>query len=227
MKKAMRRKSKCSVQMIAGSDGPTSVFVAGRTYPRNIFRDIKNAWRKKKHQRKKEKILSQLKAEPHSLEDVVVWLFEHYPVTEIGRNHRRAEEGYRNVKAALVQRYASELLGTPLEELRPADFSDREAVTGYLDVCREYQEKAEKLSDEIFPMDYHFYEVRLEGCGEMQVEIDFVHQFFGAGYTARKGSRKEMQRVLKDVYLYYGVAQEDIEKYSERMQSLVAVLTAD
>lgn len=223
----MRRKGKGSVQMIAGSDGPTSVFVAGRPYPRNFFPDIRDAWQKKKQQRKKERILSQLRAEPHSLEEVVAYLYEHYPVTEYGRNHRRAKEGYRNVKAALVQKYAPELPGISLEEFKPSDFSDREAVARYLERCREYQEKAEQVSEDRFPMDYHFYEVVVEGCGEIQVEIEFVHLFFAAGCTARRGKRKAAEKVLREIYLYYGVTQEDIEKNTERMKTLMAVLLMD
>ena len=46
--------------------------------------------------------------------------------------------------------------------------------------------------------------------GEIQVEIEKNHQFFGAGFSGAPGKKKYLDKILRDIYSYYGVTKEDI-----------------
>ena len=74
------------------------------------------------------------------------------------------------------------------------------------------------------PMDFHIYEISLgDGCLEM--EIDYHWNIFGISYSGSKKSMKRMKEIAKDLYLYYGVSEEDIRTKSERYHSLLATLS--
>lgn len=225
----MNRKSTkgaCAVSIIKGNDGPTSIFIAGKPVHQNIFARIKAAYQKKKYLRKRDAAIKSIQAEPHTLDEVIGYITKQYGAAEPDRNSRQVKEGYRNVKGALVERKAPHLLGTPLEELRPEDFSDAKAVEEYLKLCEEYQKRAAEVPEEIFPIDYHLYVIKLKNVGEIQVEIEKNHQFFGAGYSGEPGKKKFLDKILKDIYLYYGVTEKDIADNTDRMKGLVAVLSS-
>ncbi len=226
MRKIKSVKGASAVTVIKGSDGPTSVFIAGKPVNQNLFARIKTAYQKKRHQRKRAAAIKSIKPEPHTLDEVIDYIIKQYGAIEPDQNSRQVKECYRNVKGALVERQASHLLGTPLKELRPKDFSDAKAVEEYLKLCEEYQKKAEEVPEEIFPMDYHLYVIKIENMGEIQVEIEKNHQFFGAGFSGMPGKKKHLDKILKDIYFYYGVTKEDIANNTDRMKALVAVLSS-
>ena len=215
-----------AVTVIKGNDGPTSVFIAGKPADQNVFACIKTAYRKRKYHRKRAAAVKRIKAEPHTLDEVIDYMIKQYGAVEPDKNSRQVKEGYRNVKGALVERHAPHLPGTPLKELRPKDFSDTKAVEEYLKLCEEYQKKAADVPEELFPMDYHLYVIKIENMGEIQVEIEKNHQFFGAGFSGAPGKKKYLDKILRDIYSYYGVTKEDIADNTDRMKGLVAVLSS-
>lgn len=219
-------KGACAVSIIRGSDGPTSVFIAGKPVNQNMFARMKTAYRKKRHTRKRAAVIRSIKPEPHTLDEVIDYMIKQYGAVEPDQNSHQVKEGYRNIKGALVERHAPHLLGTPLRELRPKDFSDEKAVEEYLKLCEEYQKKAAEVPEEIFPVDYHIYVIKVENMGEIQVEIEKTHQFFGAGFSGMPGKKKYLDKILKDIYSYYSVTKEDITNNTDRMKALVAVLSS-
>ena len=214
---------KCAAQIIGGSDGPTSIFIAGQK-EKNVFRRIQNSIRRKKYQRRRNRIMAQLKPEPHTLEELRVYITEKYGAVELEPSQRRYQEGYKNTKAAMVQKHRPELLGPPPEDIHPEDINDFEAVKVFLDKCDEYQKKAVNLPDDVLPIDYHCYVIQEDG-GELCIEIEKNYGMMGVGFSSEKSKKKEFEQKLKDIYLYYGVTKEDMETGSERMKSLMAVLT--
>lgn len=224
MRERKSTKGACAVSIIRGNDGPTSVFIAGKQVDQNIFARMKSAYQKKRHAGKRAAVIRSIKAEPHTLDEVIDYIIKQYGAVEPDQNSHQVKEGYCNVKGALVEQYAPHLLGTSLRELRPKDFSDEKAIEEYLKFCEEYQKKATDVPEEIFPMDYHLYVIKIENVGEIQVEIEKNHQFFGAGFSGAPGKKKYLDKILKDIYSYYGVAKEDIANNTDRMKALVAVL---
>lgn len=216
-----RNKKINAVEIIGGADGPTSVFYAGRH--KNILQRMRDSVRRTRYRRKRARVIKKLVANPHSLEEVRTYIVEKYQAKEIGSGDYRYEEPYGNLKSAMVQKHQPELLGKPLEDYRPEDFSDREAVTVFLEKCREYEEIARNISVELFPFDYHLYSISLDDCGEVHVEMDLAHDYLGVGFT---GKKKYLEPILKDIYAYYGVTQRDIEENTERANFLITVLAS-
>lgn len=226
MRKRKSAKGACAVSVIGGNDGPTSIFLAGKSGGQNLFSRIKNSCRKKRYRRKRAAVIKRLKAEPHTLDEVIDYMIRKYAAVEPDQNSRQVKENYQNMKGALIERYAPHLLGTPLSELRPKDFSDEKAMEEYLKLCEEYQKKAADISEELFPLDYHFYIINIENIGEVHVEIEKNHQFLGAGFSGQPGKKKDLDKILKDIYLYYGVTKEDIANNTDRMKVLATVLSS-
>lgn len=235
----MRKKSKQSMQIIGGADGPVSIFVAGKKdTPRNLVQYWCSVFWRKKQQRKRKKVLKWLKPMPHSLEEVATYITERYHAVEYDLREAydlselQIREQYCGIKAALVREHAPELLGEPPQGIDSSDLENEEAIQKYLAECEAYQERAMAVSEEQFPMNYHHYRITLEECGVIDVGIEYVNGFLEAAWTTincnrRKNTKSKLDRVCKDIYLYYGVTKDDIEKNTERMKSLMAVLTID
>jgi len=86
-------------------------------------------------------------------------------------------------------------------------------------------DKKERLGEaEEFPMDFHIYEIRIDG-GRLEMEIDDHRNVFSVSYSGRKKSMKRLKEIARDLYLYYGVSEEDILQKSERYHSLRAMLS--
>ena len=94
------------------------------------------------------------------------------------------------------------------------------------DWLQKQSERAAQIPDDLFPMDYHLYQIRTEG-GRMEIGIDFRWNVFGISYSGDKKAMKKLKRLSRRLYIYYGVSEDDIKKNSERYSSLLTVLASD
>ena len=62
-----------------------------------------------------------------------------------------------------------------------------------------------------------------DGCLEM--ELDYIAKIFGVSYSGNKRVMKQLKKIAQDLYLYYGVTEEDIKNKSERYSSMLAILS--
>ena len=81
----MREKCSSAVRIIGGADGPTSVFVAGRTGKLQLKIRIKNRIYKWKSKKAGKRIV----AGTHTLEEVVAYADEKYHLTEAAKTERK------------------------------------------------------------------------------------------------------------------------------------------
>lgn len=224
--KGMNRKRKMASTIISGADGPTSVFIAGKNKNRNIFRQLQTDIRRKHYQWKRVKLKARLVPNAHSLIEVCAYVKRKYQAKEVSAADLCYKEQYRSLKASMIQKFRPELLGESLETYMPKDYTDVEAVKRFMDKCEEQVQKAAEISQKQFPFEYHQYLIVMEGCGRLDIVMDFTHDFISYSYSAEKGKRKTMDRIVKDIWLYYGVSKEDIEQESERMQALLTILAS-
>ena len=61
--------------------------------------------------------------------------------------------------------------------------------------------------------------------GRMEVEVNYDKNVFGISYSGSKKVIKQMKEIAKDLYLYYGVSEDDIRNKSERYHALLAILS--
>jgi len=211
--------SKESIAIIGGADGPTSVFVAGRKKGIPIKHRIKNRIYKWKGKQAAKKIT----AGERTLSEVVTYAEKKYDAVEADITQRKYASQKNVLKESLISRYKPELLRELAELIRPDEYTP-ETVKALQDQFHVRRKRVETISEEQMPMDFHIYEINL-GDGRLEMEIDYHWNVFGISYSGSKGTMKQMKKIAKDLYLYYGVSEEDIRQKSERYHSLLATLS--
>lgn len=210
-----------SVSIIGGADGPTSVFLAGRTGKRPwkvrirnwIFR-LRRKW-----------IARRIRPHAHTLEETVFFMKKHYGAVEFSGESRIYREQRECLKGSLISRYRPKLLGE-LSTIPAFSMNDEKSRKEMYDWLQKQSERAAQIPDDLFPMDYHLYQIRTEG-GRMEIGIDFRWNVFGISYSGDKKAMKKLKRLSRRLYIYYGVSEDDIKKNSERYSSLLTVLASD
>ena len=212
-------KSAGSVSIIGGADGPTSIFLAGKVGKVKLTTRIQNYFRKIKRNR----IKKQITANPHTLEEVVQWLKQEYGAVEVSKQSYNYLEQRNSLKASLIMRHRPDLVGE-LMNLEPPDREDVEALKVFLEQVQERNRKAEEVADDIFPMDFHIYEIKWTENDRMWIGVETVWQVLDGSFSGEKKTMKQLRKLFKKIYLYYGVTAEDIKNETERYKSLLGVL---
>jgi len=74
------------------------------------------------------------------------------------------------------------------------------------------------------PAHLRFYEVKSgEDC--LDIEIDRARDSFGVSFSGNKKAMKHFRKIAKDLYLYYGVSEDDINNRTRRYLSLLGILS--
>ena len=228
----MKEKSSSAISIIGGADGPTSVWIAGKTKEKNLLRRLRNNIRKGRYRKKRDRALADLEKnmelldkQVHSLEELRAYIEAEYGAVALQQTDREYQMHLQNCRAALVQKHRPDLLGEPLEKLCPENFEDMAAVENYMKKVEEYHRKACQIPEESFPMDYHYYNIMVGDGGRVHVELEFLHNVFLCGCSAEKDKQKMAEAVMQDIYRYYGMTREDLENKTERFHSYLAVMT--
>lgn len=208
-----------SVSIIGGADGPTSIFIAGKGGKVKITTRVQNYFRKVKRNRIKKRIT----ANPHTLEEVVEWLKREHGAVEVSRQSHSYLEQRNSLKASLIMRHRPDLLGD-LMNVEPPEGEDVEALKAFCEKIQERCDRAAEIADDIFPIDFHIYEIKWSENVRIQVGVETVWQMIDGSCIGDKKSMKQLKKLFKKIYLYYGVTAEDIKNETERYKSLLGVL---
>ena len=210
-----------AISIIGGADGPTSVFIAGKS-SKNI--PLKERVRQSTYKRRRKQIEKRIYANPHTLKETAVYAHKRYHAIELPKTQRKYTEQYTSAKEGLILTYKPELLGDLGKITKPDVLNEESAKELY----RQFQirsEIADHIPDCEMPMDFHIYEIRIEnGC--MELQIDFMWNLFGLSYSGNKKTMKELKKIARDLYLYYGVSEEDIKNKTKRYSSLLTALSS-
>lgn len=208
-----------SVSIIGGADGPTSIFIAGKGGKVKLTTRIQNYFRKLKRNRVKKRIT----ANPHTLEEVVQWLKREYGAVEVSQQSHNYLEQRKCLKASLVMRHRPDLLGE-LMDLEPPKGEDVEALKAFWEQIQGREKMAAEIADDIFPLDFHIYEVKCPKNCMMQIGVETVWQAIDGSFSGDKKTMKQLKKLYREIYLYYGVTAEDIKNETERYKSLLTIL---
>lgn len=213
---------KKNVSIIGGEDGPTSVFIAGKTGVRkNLKREIRRkvfAWRKAKAEK-------MIVADPRTLDEVTVYLQKKYGMTEIPQSERRYQVQKKHLKEALIMRYRPELLGDLADVTPPVELTE-ESARMFGERLDARTRKANAITEEEFPLDYHIFEGKVENEGTIFFDVEKNWGILSYNYSGDKKKMKKIAEMAKDILLYYGVSKEDILNRTERYQALVLCLAS-
>ena len=216
----MIEKSKSGVSIIGGADGPTSIFIAGKTQKKSLKVKIRNAIYKHKRKRAEKKIV----ADAHTLNELVQYAMNNYDFVEINVAERKYMEQRINLKGSLILQHKQEVLGE-MKDISKPDISNEDSVRQYLDKIKARSEMIAEMPDDIIPMNFHLYEIRM-GDDVLEMEIDYIWNIFGISYSGDRKVIKQFEKISKDLYIYYGVSEDDIKKKTKRYLSLIAELSS-
>lgn len=208
-----------SVSVIGGADGPTSIFIAGKGGKVKLTTRIQNYLGRLKRNRIKKRIITN----PHTLEETAEWLKQKYGAVEVSQQSHNYLEQRKCLKASLVMRHRPDLLGE-LVDLKLPEGEDEEALEAFWEQIQEREKRAAEIADDIFPLDFHIYEIRCPENCMMQIGMETVWQVIDGSFSGDKKTMKEWKKLLKEIYLYYGVTAEDIKDETERYMALIATL---
>ncbi len=187
-------KSVRNISIIGWADGPTSIFIAGRTGKRPFKVRVKN-WI---YRQRRKSIARRIRPNPHSLKQVTAFIKKEYSAAEMSMDSWQ----YRDNRASL-----------------------REGLMMFRQI-EQRSEAVSRIPEEQFPMDFHIYEIYIEG-GRMEIEIDYRWDVLGISYSGNRKAMRKLKAMGRRIQLYYGVTKEDIQEESKRYSSLLTALASD
>lgn len=218
-------KNAASCQIIGGADGPTTVFIAGKE--KNLRRRIIRALQDRKNRRKRDKAGRSIVPGTHTVQEVILYAKERYGMVEMDSSYRGYEERKRSRKQNLIYRKRPELLQEEKRIPPPKDFRDEKALKEYTRQVMEWtamrDREIDAIPQEVFPTDYHLFVSDKGMQGTLEMEIDMLYGDIAVSYFGGNGDT--MKAIVKDIYRYYGVSQEDIDHNTERYRELLMVLS--
>lgn len=223
------KKTAHSVSIIGGADGPTSIFLAGKdSNQESRMLHIKHSYQRWIYRRKRKRAITQIKAQSHSLPETVQYFTKQYHAVEKDCASPIFEERNEHMRYLLIQREKPELIGADKTIDPPADmdFQKEELLMQWVRKRDAWNknciEQMKKLPEHVFPMHYHLYMIACGKDGEIEIETEDVRGIMG---ISSSGNCKKLRKIVKDIYLYYGVTQEDIDNSTDRFQFLLSELS--
>ncbi|RJV30620.1 hypothetical protein DWX22_01715 [Coprococcus sp. AF18-48] len=216
----MKGKSKSGVSIIGGADGPTSIFIAGRAQKRPLKVRIRSILYRFKRKRSEKKVV----AGEHTLDELVQYAKNSYNLIETNSSERKYIEQQNNLKESLILQHKPEILGEMKDIPKPNIYNEK-SIREYLYKIEARREMIAEMPDNVIPMNFHLYEIRI-GDDSLEMNIDYIWNIFAISYSGNKKVMKQFQKISKDLYIFYGVSEDDIKKKTERYLSLVTVLSS-
>lgn len=216
----MKEKAKNVASVIGGADGSTSIFIAGRTQKKPIKVKIRNIiyrFRRKIVERK-------IVAGKHTLDELVQYARNSYDLIEINSSEIKYIEQQKNLKESLILQHKPEALGE-MKEIPKPDISNEKSVREYFCKIEARSKMIAEMPYNVIPMNFHLYEIRI-GDASLEMDIDYIWNIFGISYSGNKKVMKRLKKISRDLYIYYGVSEDDIKKKTERYLSLVTELSS-
>ena len=216
----MKGKSKSGVSIIGGADGPTSIFIAGRAQKRPLKVRIRSILYRFKRKRAEKKVV----AGEHTLDELVQYAKNSYNLIETNSSERKYIEQQNNLKESLILQHKPEILGEMKDIPKPNIYNEK-SIREYLYKIEARREMIAEMPDNVIPMNFHLYEIRI-GDDSLEMNIDSIWNILAISYSGNKKVMKQFQKISKDLYIFYGVSEDDIKKKTERYLSLVTALSS-
>ena len=213
------KKTADNISIIGKSDGPTSVFIAGKGEKKTLRQKIE----KSMYAFRRRRVIKPLRADPHTVDEVADYLVRELGYTEVSPEDEAYQIEYSDLRAAFLMQYRPELLGDLTEPQRPQQWDEKSAME-FMEQIKQRTEAARAVPKTEFDIDFHLY--RKTGRDfQMSISIEKTYESFSGSAS---GSTRAMRRYGADfrkVYRYYGVSQEDIRQHTKRFDEVVRQLT--
>ena len=216
MEKEMIKPSASSTTIISSSDGPTSVLLLGSNRKPNMKQKLQRTMfllRKKWY-------ALWLKPNPHTMEETANYIRERYDFMELAKESKKYQRLYNELRSSFIMQYEPHLLGEYAipPELKSENEKD---VKEFLDKMRLQQEKANEVPEELFSLEYYYFE-KQENDIHMDIQLESRYGYIGGGASGK--FIPKFRKIHKDVYRYYGVSEDDIKNHTKRYDDLLRCL---
>ena len=213
------KKTADNISIIGKSDGPTSVFIAGKGEKKTLRQKIE----KTMYDFRRTRVIKSLRADPHTVDEVADYLVRELGYIEVSPEDEEYQTEYSDLRASFLMQYRPELLGDLTEPQRPQQWDEKSAIE-FMEQIKQRTEAARAVPKTEFDIDFHLY--RKTGRDfQMSISIEKIYESFSGSAS---GSTRAMRRYGADfrkVYRYYGVSQEDIRQRTKRFDEVVRQLT--
>lgn len=213
------KKTADNINIIGKSDGPTSVFIAGKGEKKTLRQKIE----KSMYDFRRTRVIKSLRADPHTVDEVADYLVRELGYTEVSPEDEAYQTEYSDLRASFLMQYRPELLGDLTEPQRPQQWDEKSAME-FMEQIKQRTEAARAVPKTEFDIDFHLY--RKTGRDfQMSISIEKTYESFSGSAS---GSTRAMRRYGADfrkVYRYYGVSREDIRQHTKRFDEVVRQLT--
>lgn len=205
--------------MIGKSDGPTAVAVIKR----NSKLTLKQKLQKCKYKIKRAYVEHTIKAEGHSLDEVIDYIVNKHGFVELDNDEVRFERDEQ--RASFIMQYAPELLGEYATMPRLKSES-KEDIEAHIKQFQVRQQRAMEVPVSEFDIDFHKFQIPLEDINDnMYIIIEKRFAYIGGGVSGDKKVMKKFHHIFKDVHRYYGVTAEDMKNKTKRYEQVIRALT--
>lgn len=208
--------SAAAIGIIGGADGPTAVFTTGKKVP------LKHRIRKRWFDVRRKRIAKRIKPEPHTLDEVMLYLQNRYGFEEVNKESEEYQREYREIRCSSILQYAPELLGeyaTPPQLIT----RDEEGFRIFREALEKRQQCAVSIPVETFDITYSAFEKK-DRDGKIQIGFEKRFGYIGASASGTRKYMKSFGKIYRDIYRYYGVTKEDIDNCSKRYKELLNAL---
>lgn len=216
----MSKKAASAVTVIEWADGPTSYFFLGG---KGSKRTLKQKIQSKLFTLRKKRIAGHLKANPHTMEQVIEYVKSKWGYVDISKDSEEYKTEYSQMRASFILMYKPELLGE-LKERPKLESKDEESIKSFMAALEQRQKAAEEIPVELFDIDLSILEMHKE---ELSSKLIIEKNYGYIGGSASGESKKAMKkhdRAFREVYKYYGVTQSDIDNKTKRYEELLRTL---
>ena len=203
--------------IIGGEDGPTSVFIAGKDDGFKI--PLRARIRKKQYQIRRKRVEKKIQSGAHTIEETILYAKEKYGLLPVASTQLKYQNEKKSVKEAVIYKYKPELLGE-FQHISAPDISDEKSMQKFYQLLEERARIIETISDEEIFMDFKMYEL-VQGNGHLEMVLDSKWNILYVNYGGDREQMRKLKKIAQDIYLYYGVTEEDIKNKTERYATLV------
>lgn len=205
--------------IIGGADGPTSFFIVGKEKRKKT---LKQRFQEKRYRIRKQRISKSIKADAHTMNQVADYMKGKLGYTEINTDSSEYKSEYDQMRASFLMQYHPELLGD-FSELPQLENHSEEGVKAFLERLEQKQKAATAIPKDLFDIDLHIYEKKEEHL-KSRIALERNYEYIGGSASGSKRGMKKYKAVIRSIYLYYGVTQEDIDEHTKRFEDLVGML---
>ena len=210
--------SEAKEKQISKPDGATAYFILNR----NKKPTLRQRFHKWRYNIRKARAAKRITANPHTMDEVCEYIKAKHGFVEVTQDTKEYQEEYRETRAAFLLINAPELLGE-LKELPKLQGRSEEDIKRHIEAIEERKQVAHQVPKELFDIELHMFKKQV-GDNKFHISIEKRYPYIGGGASGSTRTVHRIDKIIKDIYRYYGVTKEDIESKSKRYEELLRTL---